>query len=110
MDPQSDMALTDDEGLQEERRVLLRRAVNVCTKTDWILHRPIRYYPSRMGLDDGHGYGQLSRFVTDVVKEKRLEGLTELAPEGEELGLASRLTGLRRTNSGQPVELTVRYQ
>jgi DNA helicase-2/ATP-dependent DNA helicase PcrA len=80
----SDMALTDDEGLEEERRVFyvaLTRARN-----GLYLHRPIRYYRRRMGLDDGHGYGQLSRFVTDAVKE-RLEVCTELAPEGEATGL-----------------------
>jgi len=80
----SDMALTDDEGLEEERRVFyvaLTRARN-----GLYLHRPIRYYHRRMGLDDGHGYGQLSRFVTDAVKE-RLEVCTEQAPEGEAIGL-----------------------
>jgi DNA helicase-2/ATP-dependent DNA helicase PcrA len=79
----SDMALTDDEGLEEERRVFyvaLTRARN-----GLYLHRPIRYYHRRMGLDDGHGYGQLSRFVTEAVKE-RLEVCTELAPEGEAIG------------------------
>jgi DNA helicase II / ATP-dependent DNA helicase PcrA len=76
----SDMALSDDEGLEEERRVFyvaLTRARNRL-----YLHRPIRYYHRRMGLDDGHGYGQLSRFVTDAVKG-RLEVCVEQAPQGE---------------------------
>lgn len=80
----SDMALSDDEGLEEERRVFyvaLTRARN-----GLYLHRPIRYYHRRMGLDDGHGYGQLSRFVTDAVKA-RLEVCAEQAPGGGAVSL-----------------------
>lgn len=80
----SDMALSEDEGLEEERRVFyvaLTRARN-----GLYLHRPIRYYHRRMGLDDGHGYGQLSRFVTDAVKA-RLEVCAEQAPEGGAVSL-----------------------
>jgi len=79
----SDMALSDDEGLEEERRVFyvaLTRARN-----GLYLHRPIRYYHRRMGLDDGHGYGQLSRFVTDSVKN-RLEVCVEEVSNGEAVG------------------------
>jgi DNA helicase-2/ATP-dependent DNA helicase PcrA len=64
----SDMALSDDDGLEEERRVFyvaLTRARNRL-----YLHRPLRYYHRRMGLGDGHGYGQLSRFVTEAVKSR----------------------------------------
>jgi ATP-dependent DNA helicase UvrD/PcrA len=63
----SDMALADPDGLEEERRVFYvaltraRRALYV--------HFPLRYYQRRSGLDDRHGYAQLTRFITDEARK-----------------------------------------
>ncbi len=57
----SDMAIGDEEGIEEERRlfyVALTRA-----KQHLFVYRPLRYYHRRMGLDDSHNYGQLTRFL-----------------------------------------------
>jgi DNA helicase-2/ATP-dependent DNA helicase PcrA len=62
----SDMALGDEEGLDEELRlfyVALTRA-----KHNLFVYFPLRYYYRPNGLGDRHGYGQLTRFITDDVK------------------------------------------
>ena len=33
------------------------------------MHFPLRYYHHRTGLDDSHGYAQLTRFLSDGVRE-----------------------------------------
>ena len=58
----SDMALSEPEGLEEERRLLyvaLTRARDALYVT-----YPQRYYHRRQGLDDAHTYGQPSRFLS----------------------------------------------
>jgi DNA helicase-2/ATP-dependent DNA helicase PcrA len=58
----SDMALSEPEGLEEERRLLyvaLTRARDALYVT-----YPQRYFHRRTGLDDAHSYGQPSRFLT----------------------------------------------
>ena len=62
----SDMALRDDEEVEEERRLLyvaLTRA-----RDDLMVSYPQRYYRRPRGLDDAHGYALVSRFLepTDV--------------------------------------------
>ena len=58
----SDMATTDEEGIEEERRlfyVALTRA-----KDRLYVLFPLRYYYKRFPLGDGHLYAQLTRFLT----------------------------------------------
>ena len=63
----SDMATGDADEIEEERRlfyVALTRA-----KNDLYVYFPLRYYHRPRGLDDAHGYAQLSRFITPTVKD-----------------------------------------
>ncbi|HEX7168935.1 MAG TPA: 3'-5' exonuclease, partial [Acidimicrobiales bacterium] len=60
----SDMALTGDEGLEEERRlfyVALTRA-----RDHLYVTYPLRYYIRRHALDDVHDYAQPSRFLSSA--------------------------------------------
>jgi DNA helicase-2/ATP-dependent DNA helicase PcrA len=62
----SDLAAGDREAVEEERRLLyvaLTRA-----QRDLHLYVPLRYYHRPRGVDDGHGYGKASRFLTDAVQ------------------------------------------
>jgi DNA helicase-2/ATP-dependent DNA helicase PcrA len=62
----SDLAASDRDAIEEERRLLyvaLTRA-----QRDLHLYVPMRYYHRPRGLDDGHGYGKTSRFLTDTVQ------------------------------------------
>jgi DNA helicase II / ATP-dependent DNA helicase PcrA len=59
----SDMALSSPEGLEEERRlfyVALTRA-----RRTLAVYAPMRYYHRPRARDDFHGYGKLSRFLTE---------------------------------------------
>ena len=63
----SDMALTDDDGLEEERRlfhVALTRA-----KRSLYVYFALRLYHRRNGLGDKHAFAQLTRFVSGPVYE-----------------------------------------
>jgi DNA helicase-2/ATP-dependent DNA helicase PcrA len=62
----SDLAAGDREAIEEERRLLyvaLTRA-----QRDLHLYVPVRYYHRPRGVDDGHGYGKVSRFLTTDVQ------------------------------------------
>jgi DNA helicase-2/ATP-dependent DNA helicase PcrA len=62
----SDLSAGDREAVEEERRLLyvaLTRA-----QRDLHLYVPVRYYHRPRGVDDGHGYGKVSRFLTDEVQ------------------------------------------
>ena len=69
----SDMATGRAEEIEEERRlfyVALTRARDVLA-----VYFPLRYYRRPRGLDDAHGYAQLTRFLPpDVVAHFDLEG------------------------------------
>jgi DNA helicase-2/ATP-dependent DNA helicase PcrA len=57
----SDMALTSDTGLAEERRLFY---VAVTRARDQLfLYAPLRLHHHRLASDDRHGYGQLTRFL-----------------------------------------------
>ncbi len=59
----SDMALSSRKGLAEEQRLFY---VAVTRARDQLfLYAPLRLHVHRMGGDDRHGYGQLSRFLDD---------------------------------------------
>jgi ATP-dependent DNA helicase UvrD/PcrA len=59
----SDMALSNEEGLEEERRLFYvaitrpRRSLSV--------YVPVRYYHRPRARDDAHGYGKPSRFISE---------------------------------------------
>jgi DNA helicase-2/ATP-dependent DNA helicase PcrA len=75
----SDMALTDDQGLEEERRlfyVALTRAKNQLS-----VYFPLRYYAGRRGKSDRHTFAQLTRFIP--IKARHLfehRGVPSLRP------------------------------
>jgi DNA helicase-2/ATP-dependent DNA helicase PcrA len=62
----ADMSTATEEGVAEERRLFYvaltrpRRRLHV--------YVPVRYYHRPRGGDDGHGYGQASRFLTNAVQ------------------------------------------
>jgi DNA helicase-2/ATP-dependent DNA helicase PcrA len=60
----SDMATSDDEEIEEERRLLyvaMTRARDCLT-----LYLPLRYYHHPYGRSDRHSYAQLTRFIPDA--------------------------------------------
>lgn len=62
----SDMAVGDEAGVDEERRLLyvaMTRARN-----GLYVYFPLRYYSRRYGLSDRHGYAQLSRYLSGRVR------------------------------------------
>ncbi len=62
----SDMALGDDEGLEEERRLLY---VAMTRAKDMLyVYFPLRYYHSRWSTGDRHSYAQLTRFIADTAR------------------------------------------
>ena len=57
----SDMALDDEAGLEEERRLFY---VAITRAKDWLyIVFPLRYYYRPWGLGDDHLYAQLTRFI-----------------------------------------------
>ena len=89
----SDMALKEDGGLEEERRLLyvaLTRARNELHITV-----PQRFYHRRHGLDDAHSYGLPSRFLAAATAscDERAVGM-EQAPEATERHEADPVDGL----------------
>ena len=71
----SDMAVSDEAGVDEERRLLY---VAMTRAKDWLyVYFPLRYYHTKHRRGDAHSYAQLSRYLTkDVVAqfEQRAHG------------------------------------
>ena len=62
----SDMAISDDAGIDEERRLFY---VAMTRAKDWLyVYYPLRYYHRRYSLGDAHGYAQPTRFIDDAVR------------------------------------------
>ena len=77
----SDMALSEEEGLEEERRlfyVAMTRA-----KDELHIMFPRGYYLRPQGLGDAHGFAQLTRFLTPGVRHL-LDETYEGGPQGDE--------------------------
>ena len=63
----SDMAVTDDAGVDEERRLFY---VAMTRARDFLyVYFPLRYYYRRKGNTDQYGLARLTRFMTDEVRQ-----------------------------------------
>ncbi len=62
----SDMSTGDEEGIDEERRLLYVAMTRA--KNHLYLYFPLRYYHTKHRRGDGHSYAQLSRFVSPKVR------------------------------------------
>jgi DNA helicase-2/ATP-dependent DNA helicase PcrA len=90
----SDMALSDQDGIDEERRlfyVAMTRA-----KDRLYVYFPLRYYRSGSRMTDRHHYAQLTRFITREVRDLFAEELPDVpreewlaadAPENQSAGI-----------------------
>ena len=62
----SDMALSNEEGLEEERRLMY---VAVTRARRWLhIYAPIRYFHQPRGETDANGLGRVSRFIDEDVQ------------------------------------------
>lgn len=62
----SDMALTDREGLEEERRLFYVAVTRPARALH--MYQPLRFHHRPRGRDDAHTYGQPSRFLSERVR------------------------------------------
>jgi DNA helicase-2/ATP-dependent DNA helicase PcrA len=62
----ADMACGSAEEIEEERRLLYVAVTR--PRQRLTLYAPVRYYHRPKGIDDAHGYGKPSRFLTDEVQ------------------------------------------
>jgi DNA helicase-2/ATP-dependent DNA helicase PcrA len=77
----SDMALEDEEGLEEERRLLYVAMTRA--KDNLYVYFPLRCYIRRFSTNDRHGYTQLSRFLSREVR-KLLDEQTPHSPADDD--------------------------
>src|SRR5439155_566257 len=85
----SDMATGNAQEIEEERRLLY---VAMTRARDALhLYFPLRYYHRPRGLEDGHSYAQLSRFLTPEVRslfdESSAPGAETMPPAGDLLDM-----------------------
>jgi DNA helicase-2/ATP-dependent DNA helicase PcrA len=80
------MSAGSKESVDEERRLLYV----AITRPRRMLHLyvPVRYYHRPKGVDDAHGYGKISRFLTDEV-----QALCEITRSAEQLAALERRGG-----------------
>ncbi|HEU5003971.1 MAG TPA: ATP-dependent helicase [Actinomycetota bacterium] len=81
----SDLATGDAEAIEEERRLLyvaMTRARN-----HLYCYVPLRYHHRRFGLEDGHGYSQVTRFFTPAVLACLADGFSPAAAPDDGPGL-----------------------
>jgi len=62
----SDMAVSDEAGLEEERRLFYVAMTR--TKEVLYIYFPLRYYHHRSRLSDAHNYAQLTRFLPKSIR------------------------------------------
>ena len=86
----SDMAVGDEAGVEEERRLLYVAMTRA--KDHLYVYFPLRYYHARFRRGDGHGYAQLCRYITknvrahfdlQTISPDDAPGLDELSDETE---------------------------
>ena len=75
------MSAGTSESIEEERRLLYVAMTRARRRL--YLHVPVRYYHRPRGIDDAHGYGKPSRFLTDEVRRT-----CELIRSGERIAAA----------------------
>jgi DNA helicase-2/ATP-dependent DNA helicase PcrA len=83
----SDMAVGDQDGVDEERRlfyVAMTRA-----KDRLYIYFPLRYYRSGSRMGDRHHYAQLTRFITPQVRALLAEELPDV-PQEEDAATGTR--------------------
>jgi DNA helicase II / ATP-dependent DNA helicase PcrA len=88
------MACGSAEGIEEERRLLYVAVTRA--RRQLRLYAPVRYYHRPRGIDDAHGYGKPSRFLTEAVRRTceaiTLDDTAAPAPDGAKRTPARRVT------------------
>ncbi len=93
----SDMAVADQEGIDEERRLLYVAMTRA--KDRLYLYFPLRYYHTKHARGDGHTYAQLSRYLTKPVQsffEHRSSGKDDFGEGEAVIGCVDRVDDLLR--------------
>jgi DNA helicase-2/ATP-dependent DNA helicase PcrA len=89
------MSAGSSESVDEERRLLYVAMTRA--RRQLHLYVPVRYYHRPNGIDDAHGYGKISRFLTTDIQQ--LCSVTRPLDEAASLGHA--------TGNGRRIEIHV---